>query len=766
MSSELKYLRKFTPGFHQELRMICNALGLAYPQHVPELLRNHIVDFDYEYGSPRVQTTIAQLKAEFGDKSISELALAGAFQLSVLFRLRNVGATTIMDILRDGLDVNGAHRARYTHSESAPPKRKLPPEIATSNPEAFRALTAKECGMLLRLNSRIQSELESRCVQNGLEYPREVDRVIRQLVFCPSPSECPVRARNVILIALDRRNLNWDEHGFRILADENFFGIKQIHATRNLGLKSMNDLFMVFINGAAPLPVHLKEQDEPTNQASARVSRIVRSKLTLTLFRLLRIDIASDIGFITNGKGLYDSICVTLQALLNSNAPTDDEYFQKVLNRYKDHSPISASVAFLRDVHEALEPDKSKLDQAERNLYHLIDHCLGASLADMSEQLNLSRERCRQILKATQKKLAYDPTGRSVRKVLKAMAESPESGVAIDSDLILLGAFFGLKIVKPTPNEQAVKQLKNLLRSSPTLTVEDLNASLEQLNLAAHLDHPDVYSKLKVAITRKKEHEIIDLLERSAFPLSVPGIAAQLSHHRQSEVLDAVRSLIKHKAIFPIGKRGLYTTAKLNTALNGDNTSYAGFTLWQLNQEQDQVHFFSDVIDAYVIHTNVYADRYSFMQSLALSPQMSASGWRIFCGRIFVHETGNAEVFEQFNSYNFAGIRATFRGLNITGLTLGQAKAHARHYSRKKRLPMTIGNHYAKSIWLEAQRSRSEWADALPEEIHQALSNRFQEAESHPNLLQFVSELLSEFNLLHRPEQAYELIRCWEKNGD
>jgi hypothetical protein len=224
--------------------------------------------------------------------------------------------------------------------------------------------------------------------------------------------------------------------------------------------------------------------------------------------------------------------------------------------------------------------------------------------------------------------------------------------------------------------------------------------------------------------------------------------------------------LIKHKAIFPIGRRGLYTTTKFNTALNGDNTSYAGFTLWQLNQEQDQVHFFSDIIDAYVIHTNVYADRHSFTQSLALSPQMAASGWRIFCGRIFVHETGNAEAFEQFNSYNFAGIRATFRGLNIPALTLGQAKAQARHYSRKKRLPMTVGNHYAKSIWLEVQRSRSAWAETLPEKFQQTLSNSIQEADSHPNLLQFVSELLEEFNLPYRSEQAYELIRYMEKDRD
>jgi len=79
---------------------------------------------------------------------------------------------------------------------------------------------------------------------------------------------------------------------------------------------------------------------------------------------------------------------------------------------------------------------------------------------------------------------------------------------------------------------------------------------------------------------------------------------------------------------------------------------------------------------------------------------------------------------------------------------------------------MTVGSHYAKSIWLEAQRSRSEWADALPKEFHQALCNRFQEAQSHPNLLQFVSELLEELNLPHRPEQAYELIRYLERDHE
>ena len=215
------------------------------------MLRYGIEPFPIGGLSIRSQNCLNDIYREYGTRDIKTIATLGGFLIPNLFRVRNCGAKSVVELVRTGLDCGTLRKIEVDNSVK---KVERSESTAGQNP-----IEMEPFPNLHFLNVNERRRFKACCDVLGLSYPRDVNLILRDHVQFFTEKVCSVRLRNVLKRELRSSELLWNHEGFSNLSSKGFFQIDSLRQLRGLGRKTINELLLLIIPGPGliedkPLP--------------------------------------------------------------------------------------------------------------------------------------------------------------------------------------------------------------------------------------------------------------------------------------------------------------------------------------------------------------------------------------------------------------------------------------------------------------------------------------------------------------------------------
>lgn len=707
-----------------DLRALCEINGLQYPRDVDFLLRHGIESFPIEDLTIRSQNCLKAIFRDYGTRDIKTIAICGGFLIGNLFRIRNCGTKSVVELIRTGLGSGNMRKIQIDSALETVERSESVPGQDLFEVELFPNLDF--------IHSYERRELKASCDALGYSYPRDVNLIFRDHVQFFTENVGSVRLTNVLKRELKSRGLFWNPEGFSKLTSMGFFQIESLEKLRGIGRKTVNELVLLItpVQGRpetvltdTPLNTEFiqalfgshyfsnrtsdvidtfvvvvhellfeKERDQFNNELNARVKHEVASGLWIDklLWFFSKLEV-----LLTN---------LDLQGWTRRRSKRRSSYSKTVLNQIR-----SLEVIVLRGRGETLEEIGLKFD--------------------------LTRERIRQIHRKAEKSILRNLRSREIREFLDQDFSSLSN--AQQGQVRLLKAIFGLSIEPKRIEPAKLKSIRRFFGDSPTANLDEIHAFLSRIGLQHELANPFVFERLKVSLNSHRESVILKVIEESVTPMSMEDLCAELPEFRREIIFKSIPSLIRKEKVQPIGRQGLYRGAK-DSQLTTDELTYAGFTITLIKSDTARIWTIRELLREYQLETSLVPNQRSFISSIKASRVAKNAGINIFSDCFVIDQNANPRLCEKFSNSNLGSLSQNLRRLDWDEIDEGNLRFLARSLAARTFSDLEVVELFLEErLFVHSQNQQDLSANIKPE-ILQRLQQIAAENEDHENPLYLI----------------------------
>ena len=709
-----------------ELRALCEFNGLEYPRDLDFLLQYGVEPFPMDVLSARAQNCMHTIFRDNGTQDIKAIAISGGFLIENLFRTRNCGTKSVVELIRTGLGIGNLRKIQLDSS-----LKNVEGKVSPSGQDLFEVELFPNLDFIRNKEER---RLKASCDALGFSFPRDVNLIFRDHVQFFTANVGSVRLTNILKRELRSRGLVWNHEGFSKLASMGFFQINCLRQLRGIGRKTINELLLLII------PI----QGQPE---SIEVETPLNAEFVNTLF--------GSHFFSNRATTVIDTFVVLVHELLfeKESDPFNEEINARAKREVTSEIWIDKILWFFSKLDVLLTNldiqgwtrtrrrstrrsifSKTVLNEI-RSLEVLVLRGEGETLDEIGLKFDLTRERIRQVHKKAEISILRNPRSREILEFLNQ--DFSNFSISHQENVRQLKAIFGLSI-EPKRIEQAkLKSIRRFFGDSPTANVYEIYAFLCRIGLEDELANPLVYERLKVSLNSHRESVILEIIEMSITPLSMEDLCAELPGFRREIIVKSVSSLIRKEKVQPVGRQGLYRGAK-ESEFTTDELTYAGFTIALIKSDAARIWTIRDLLREYQVETSLAPNQRSFITSIKASRVAKNAGIKVFSDSFVIDNNANPRLCEKFSNSNLGSLSQNLRRLNWGEIDEGNLRFLARSLAARTFSDLEVVELYLEErFFLHSQNQQGLAAEIKPE-ILQRLQQIAAENEDHENPLYLI----------------------------
>lgn len=778
-SPKLLKLRKQLNSLPQDLKSKleenCSLVGLKYPQELHILMSRGVHYFNINTCSVRAQNVIlrALRESQWTSNDIENLADTDFFQIQNLFNTKNLGRKTVIELIQVSLGIdngkvpelrksNEKNETWMDLSQQKNSQKKMQP-FQTSKPTSAN----KQYVNKLDINTR--NDLKKVCAKLNLDFPRDLDVLLTRGIHYFSLDVCSVRARNILISALKKKELSdWE---IESLADLRFFQLPNLFNQRKSGTKTVSELIRLGLSLDNPNSAKLRENGVKNDN----LLQSPHSKFILNFiedgYKMPKDSFSTSFQNIVYGmKSHYWSLNEIYRHQYGiSIDPSGCAILMYVLaSRPQNSAPNRAddfTASMLNDINQGYNSNARELrskwakitDNAERDFLILIHVTSGITLHDIGIAFDLTRERVRQISVKELRKFRNAKNYSETHSIIESaiLHESQDQNV-----ITFLASLYNVKDNKDLKNKtDELRELKKYFKLQPHTTLEEVTQELVNLNLIESLHSPELFETLKVSIIAGQMKLISKTLMNSPGAISIDDIRDIHPGLSRAALQSLLHRMMTNTEVIAIGRKGLYLS-KNKTSLTTHQLTAAGFVEFQTRKNPKKIWSFTEILELYTLETGTQPILSSFRTSVIISKFTKEANLEIFFGRFIIDTFHNKEKADLFKSCNDTRIRSNCIHLNWDKMQIEHIPQVAFNLAQKLGESAEILELYIQDIFSEKQRELrlTSLQSRTDQTILSDLEKIAQNSPTHSNPLSVIYTYLKERNKEHDFQACSDIL--------